>query len=178
MTIAAALMLQAEEDDEPGPVTFSSLVGTLAENYVSATQANVSIQQTVLTDAVKLPVTGQLAAGAWPWNSSSLIEVITSPAVAAVDRVAFYQQILPSVCQINYTASTKNYTNEVPNWAQYVIPNPFAAYWVYWISFTGETDEPPSQLVLSDLFYTCGVSQADFFLGVGPWANIPLKYDS
>ena len=144
---------------------------------MEATQANVEIQQSVLVDAVKLPVIGQLAMGAWSWNSGTIVEVITSPTVAAADRVGFYQQILPAVCQINWQWSNSNYTNDVPPWAQYVVVNPFTAYdyTVYWISFAGDEDAAPNQACLSDLFYTCGVSQADLFLGNGPWANIPRK---
>jgi hypothetical protein len=117
-----------------------------------------------LKDPVKLKILNGLSQTVWKTRVD--LPDSSKARFQAMDRVWLYQSLLPFYCSIAINAA-----------GRYAPPPVFALNGNYYAICVGGRWLDPSDFtgsdLYADLFTTLGVSQADFFTGLGNWAAIP-----
>jgi hypothetical protein len=175
--------LSAMGGDSEQTVTYATLQATIDNAYVVAKRTNDGYQQTVLTDAVMLPVVGALAEDAWGWDSQIMDDAVTSPTASNANRIVFYQTLIPSVFKIWYLENVDSDDpgdfgiflswNEPPPHAYFVEQLSNSNFNIYiLLTISGGEHGYPSKELSYDLFTTLAISRDEFFKGANGWQSI------
>jgi hypothetical protein len=169
--------------DSVQTVSYVSLQGLIEETYVTAKTTSDSHRDTILSDAVMLPLIGALVAGeVWTWDPEQADTAVSSQIASNANRIVFYQTLIPSVFKIYYfEAVNDDYpgsygffesNNEPPAHAYWVEPIN-GNYNVYILLAGGSlTYSYPSKELSDDLFSTLAISKEAFFKGTNGWQSI------
>lgn len=170
---------------QPYQVPYEQLNGLISADYVSAFAVAKTLSETCVNDAIKGPLLASLAVGTW--NVTLLDESNVPASIQDADQLSFFQLLIPAAYRIGiWPNNDEPYPTKLTGnkWhPEAPLGSPTYAYWSEQISQDGwnvyllwtgdDTQEYPSEAMMTALFALPGVAKDDLFLGRAAWSAIP-----